>query len=225
MAYQLILASASPRRKELLESIGFTVKIVPAEVEEVKLADEDPTEYVKRMSRTKVLAVVQRPMATMAMQTREPSGRSGTGTGNQGPSTSREPLARWVVGADTIVELDGEVFGKPKDADQAFDMLQRLSGREHTVVTGFCVFDLLKNKEGIQAVVSKVKIKRMNRPEIEKYISMGESMDKAGAYAIQGVGAYLVDSLRGSYTNVVGLPLCQLMEMLEEMGAHDILPY
>ncbi len=224
MAYQLILASASPRRKDLLEKIGFTVKIVPADVEEVMLEDEDPTEFVKRMSRTKVLAVVQRLKGTMEVS----GGEEGQDTGQTAPipvGTSRDPSARWVVGADTIVVLAGEVLGKPKDVDGAFDMLQRLSGNEHTVVTGFCVFDLLKNKEGIQAVVSRVKMKRMSRPEIEKYLAVGESLDKAGSYAVQGVGSYLIDSITGSYSNVVGLPLCHLMEMFEEMGADDILPY
>jgi len=183
---------------------------------------EDPAEFVKRMARTKVLSVVNRLRGTMphtAGQAAEMHLASQTG------QVGREPPARWVVGADTIVVLDGEVFGKPKDTDQAFEMLQKLSGREHIVVTGFCVFDMVKNKEGIQAVASRVKIKRMSRPEIEKYLSAGESLDKAGGYAVQGVGAYLIDSVQGSYSNVVGLPLCQLMEMLEEMGAHDILPY
>jgi septum formation protein len=221
MAYQLILASASPRRKELLERVGFTVKIVPAEIEEVALADEEPTEFVKRMARNKVLAVVNRLKGTMAPQPVEAT----PSTQSVGRGKGREAPARWLVGADTIVVLGEEVLGKPSGSDQAFDMLQKLSGREHTVVTGFCVWDLLKNKEGIQAVVSTVKFKRMSRREIEKYLSVGESADKAGAYAIQGVGSYLIDSIVGSYSNVVGLPLCQLMEMLEEMGANDILPY
>jgi septum formation protein len=216
MAYQLILASASPRRKELLERIGFAVKIVPAEIAEIMESDEIPTEFVKRMARTKVLSVVNRLKGTMAPQAEAPT---------SGRGKNREQPARWVVGADTIVVVDADVLGKPASPDEAFDMLQRLSGREHTVVTGFCVFDLLKNKEGIQAVVSTVRFKRMSRREIEKYLAVGESADKAGAYGIQGVGSYLIDSIVGSYSNVVGLPLCQLMEMLEEMGAHDILPY
>lgn len=219
MAYQLVLASASPRRKELLERIGFAVKIVPAEIEEVMEPEEDPTEFVKRMSRTKVLSVVNRLKGTMATQgdTHEHAS-PGRGKKRDGPD-------RWVVGADTVVVVDNEVMGKPVSQDEAFDMLQKLSGREHTVVTGFCVFDLVKNKEGIQAVISTVRFKRMSRREIEKYLSIGESADKAGSYGIQGVGSYLIDSIDGSYTNVVGLPLCQLMEMFEEMGAHDILPY
>lgn len=220
MANQLILASASPRRKELLERVGFVVKTVPADIPETQLADEDPTEFVKRMARTKVLAVVARQRGTgtgAELETIPPPLPSRAGKGEAAP--------RWVVGADTIVVVDGEVLGKPASSDQAFDMLQRLSGREHKVMTGFCVFDLAKNKEGIQAVISTVRMKRMTRPEIEKYLSIGESSDKAGAYAVQGVGSYLIDSIVGSYSNVVGLPLCQLMEMLEEMGANDILPY
>lgn len=224
MAHQLILASASPRRRELLEKIGFTVKTIPAEIEEIMLEEEDPNEFVKRMSRSKVLAVVQRLKGTMATAAGEEDGDAGQ-TAPVPVGTSREPSTRWVVGADTVVVLAGDVLGKPKDVDGAFDMLQRLSGSEHTVVTGFCVFDLLKNKEGIQAVVSRVRMKGMSRPEIEKYLAVGESLDKAGSYAVQGVGSYLIDSITGSYSNVVGLPLCHLMEMFEEMGADDILPY
>lgn len=220
MGYELILASASPRRKELLERIGFAVKTVPAEISEIMDEEEEPTEFVKRMARSKVLAVVQRLKGTMGVQAGE-----GAPLPQMPRGGSRESPARWVVGADTVVVLEAGVLGKPKDTDHAFDMLQRLSGNEHTVLTGFCVFDLLKNKEGIQAVSSTVKMKRMSRPEIEKYLSVGESLDKAGAYAVQGVGSYLIDHLIGSYSNVVGLPLCQLMEMLEEMGANDILPY
>lgn len=222
MAYQLILASASPRRKELLEKIGFTVKTIPADVEETSLEDEEPTEFVKRMARSKVLAVVQRLKGSMAPV---PPGDDQGAAQTALASAHGGQQARWVVGADTIVVLSGEILGKPRDSDHAFEILQKLNGREHTVVTGFCVFDLAKNKEGIQAVVSRVKMKGMTRPEIEKYLSVGESLDKAGAYAIQGVGSYLIDSIQGSYSNVVGLPLCQLMEMYEEMGANDILPY
>ena len=221
MASQLILASASPRRKDLLERIGFAVKTIPADIEEEPIGDEEPTEFVKRMARAKVLAVVNRLRGTMSSTT-PPELPS---AGNSNRSGTREVPPRWVIGADTVVVLDDEIMGKPVSSDQAFDMLQRLCGRQHTVVTGFLVFDLGKNKEGIQAVVSKVNMKPMSRREIEKYISVGDDADKAGAYAIQGVGSYLIDNLEGSYSNVVGLPLCQLMEMLEEMGADDILPY
>lgn len=220
MAVQLVLASQSPRRKELLERIGFTIRTVPADVDEIHIEGETPTEFVKRLAREKVLTVVERLQATT----------SNLAEGNQSPQnssilTNKDAQIRWVVGADTVVVLDDDLLGKPTDQDHAFDMLQRLSGRQHKVITGFCIFDLRKNKEGLQAVVSTVRFKSLTRPEIEKYLGTGESLDKAGAYAVQGIGAYMIDSIQGSYTNVVGLPLCQMMEMLEEMGATDILPY
>ena len=108
---------------------------------------------------------------------------------------------------------------------QAAETLARLSGKKHRVLTGFCIHDLKKNKEGVQAVSTEVLFKELSSSEIDKYISVGESMDKAGSYAIQGVGAYMVDSIVGSYTNVIGLPMCQVIEMMEEMGATDLLPY
>ena len=130
-----------------------------------------------------------------------------------------------MIGADTIVVIDGRILGKPKDTTEAAEMLSSLSGNTHRVISGFCIHDLKKDKEGVQAVSTDVRFKRLTPAEVEKYIAVGESMDKAGAYAVQGVGAYLVDSIVGSYTNVVGLPLCQMVEMMEEMGAHDVLPY
>jgi septum formation protein len=101
----------------------------------------------------------------------------------------------------------------------------RLQGQEHYVITGFCLYDIRKSKEGLQAVTTVVRMKDMTRNEIVKYLSVGESMDKAGSYAIQGVGGYLIDTVQGSYTNVVGLPLCQVVEMMGEMGGDDILPF
>ena len=118
-----------------------------------------------------------------------------------------------------------DVYGKPETQEQALEMLVSLSGTNHRVITGFCVFDIQKNKEGLQAVISDVKFKRADRRELEGYLSCGESMDKAGAYAIQGVGGYLVEHISGSYTNVVGLPLCQVVEMMQEMGAGNVLPF
>lgn len=221
MAVQLVLASQSPRRKELLERIGFTIRTVPADIDESPEEAETPTEYVKRLARNKVLTVVDR---LHAMTSNLAEGSQTTQTGGI-LASQKDAKLRWVVGADTVVVLDDDLLGKPNDQDHAFDMLQSLSGREHKVITGFCIFDILKNKEGLQAVVSTVRFKRVTRPEIEKYLGTGESLDKAGAYAVQGIGAYLIDSIQGSYTNVVGLPLCQMMEMLEEMGATDILPY
>jgi len=219
MGIPIILASASPRRKELLERLGFTVKVIPPSIDEVRLDAETAENFVKRMARSKVLVVVERMQTTM--YTDVETGVRRTAPGGVG----RTQDTRWVVGADTVVVLGETILGKPKDTAEAAEMLLRLSGNTHRVITGFCIHDLRKNKEGVQAVATDVRFKRLTATEIEKYIAVGESMDKAGAYAVQGVGAYLVDSIIGSYTNVVGLPLCQTVEMMEEMGAHDILPY
>ena len=216
MPGQLVLASASPRRKELLEEVGFSVKPMPSTVDEERQLTEPPETFVKRMARSKVLTVVER-----IQQTLYPDGE----TARMGARLSRETPLRWVLGADTVVVLGDEILGKPEDHEDAAAMLARLQGCEHYVLTGFCLYDMRKNKEGLQAVTTQVRFKPMTRVEIEKYLSVGESMDKAGSYAIQGVGGYIVDSLVGSYTNVVGLPLCQVVEMMVEMGATDILPF
>lgn len=222
MSVQIILASASPRRKELLERLGFTVKVIPSAIDEVRAEGEMPENFVKRMARTKCLAVVDRLNQTMY-----PAEPGGDPTARRYPAVggARNQETRWVIAADTVVVLGERILGKPKDTAEASEMLHRLGGNTHRVITGFCIHDLKKNKEGIQAVGTDVRFKRLTSSEIEKYIAVGESMDKAGAYAVQGVGAYLIDSIIGSYTNVVGLPLCQTVEMMEEMGAHDILPY
>ncbi|HRE88340.1 MAG TPA: Maf family protein [Myxococcota bacterium] len=217
MAVPVILASSSPRRKELLERLGFTVKVIPPNVDEVRLENEGPENFVKRMARSKVLAVVDRLAQTLYTDVETGVRRT--------VSAGRTQDARWVIGADTVIVMGDLILGKPKDTAEAAEMLHRLSNNSHRVITGFCIHDLRKNKEGVQAVSTEVRFKRLTASEIEKYIAVGESMDKAGAYAVQGVGAYLVDSIVGSYTNVVGLPLCQTVEMMEEMGAHDILPY
>jgi len=216
MPMQVVLASGSPRRKELLERLGFSVKAIPAQIAEERLPDEPPENYVRRLAREKVLSVVQRIRTTQYDASPVRKSRM---------SGMPDDLLRWVIGADTVVLSDSEVLEKPKDNVDAYEMLMNLAGRDHTVMTGFCIFDMTREKEGIQAVRTMVRFKPLTKTEIEKYVSVGESMDKAGAYAIQGVGAYLVEGISGSYTNVVGLPLCQVVQMLEEMGAHEVLPF
>ncbi len=216
----LTLASASPRRRELLERIGFAVRVVTADIDEAPLAGEVAVDYTKRLARDKVLAAVRRLMAT-AYPDEQPGRRPAVAATL--PVRGDEP-DRWVLGADTVVAIDDVLLGKPADEHEAREMLHRLSGREHQVITGFSLFDLRRNKEGLQAVSTSVRFKRLTRAEVDRYISSGESMDKAGAYAVQGIGAYMVEQINGSYTNVVGLPLCQVIEMMQEMGATEILP-
>lgn len=218
----LILASASPRRKELLERVGFSLRIVTTDIDEVPLPGEMPLDYTKRLAREKGLAAMRRLMATAYPE--DQPGRRGFVTGNIPARAAGEEPSRWILGADTVVAIDDVLLGKPTDEHEAREMIARLSGREHRVITGFSLVDLRRNKEGIQAVTTFVRFKRLTRAEIDNYIGMGESMDKAGAYAVQGIGAYLVEEIRGSYTNVVGLPLCQVIEMMHEMGAGEILP-
>lgn len=219
MAVQIILASQSPRRKTLLERMGFSVKVIPSNADESLFETETAENYVKRVARAKCLNVVERLQTTLY-----PTDHEGTPL-RPTPGSLRHVENRWVIGADTAVVLGEDVLGKPSDTTHAGEMLQMLSGKRHRVITGFCVHDLRKDKEGLQAVSTEVRFKTLSPTEVEKYIAVGESMDKAGAYAIQGVGAYLVDSIVGSYTNVVGLPMCQVIEMMEEMGATDVLPY
>jgi len=197
--------------------MGFSVKAIPSSVVEVPEPDEPAENYVKRMSRAKVLSVVHRIRTTQY--------DVGAGRPAVGGSRAPDDGLRWVVGADTVVVVGNQLLEKPKDNVEAYEMLLSLSGREHEVMTGFCLFDMKKEKEGIQAVRTIVKFKPISKSEAEKYVSIGESLDKAGAYAVQGVGAYFAESIVGSYTNIVGLPLCQVVQMMEEMGAHEVLPF
>lgn len=231
MAAPLTLASSSPRRKELLERLGFQVRVVQAGVDESQLpGGELPEDYAKRVARAKVLTAVRRLQATLYTTDQEArrqfaQGPLTTTERTAGPTARVDDPVRWVIGADTVVVVDDQIFGKPADIQEGREMLMRLSGREHLVITGFCLFDLKRNREGLQAVTTVVKFKQLSGTEVDQYLSVGESMDKAGSYAVQGVGSYLVEYMRGSYTNVVGLPLCQVVEMMEEMGARDVLPW
>jgi septum formation protein len=127
--------------------------------------------------------------------------------------------ASWTLGADTIVVINEEMLGKPKNEEEAKRMLCLLGGREHKVITGFCIL----NPSGIavhsEAVTTQVRIKKLSEQEIDAYISTGEPYDKAGSYAIQGIGSFMVQAITGSYTNVVGLPLCALIKALVSVGA------
>ena len=130
----------------------------------------------------------------------------------------------WILGADTMVILGDAVLGKPESREEAGSMLLRLSAREHRVITGFCLIDPSGQTAHSEAVVTRVQMKKLSEAEIQRYVASGEPFGKAGGYAIQGLGAFMVESISGSYTNVVGLPLCALLKALLVTGALEIFP-
>lgn len=191
---QIILASQSPRRKELLGRFCQDLIIRADSSEEIKIPGEKPEETVCRLALTKAKNVA---------------------------SVSQENAL--VVGADTIVVLDDDVLGKPKDEEDAFRMLRSLSGRVHTVVTGVAVLDTETGKEKTLAESTKVRFKELSNQEIAAYIASKEPMDKAGAYGIQELGSLFIEGVEGDYFNVVGLPVCKLGKLLKEEFSVDIL--
>lgn len=192
MGGRIILASKSPRRYELLNQLGFDLEVVPSKVIENFIQKESPRDHVLRLAESKVKDVA-----------------------------SRYP-ERWVIAADTIVTINGSNLGKPKTREEASEMLRSLSGRKHKVFTGFSVCHLKKGKADSETVQTVVTMKTLAAAEIEWYVNTGEPFDKAGGYAIQGIGSFMIESIRGSYTNVVGLPLYELIQMLNRLGAISI---
>jgi len=186
---QFILASASPRRKELLRSAGLKFKIVPASVRENYISGETPRQHVRRLAQNKAELIV-----------------------------AKYPDA-WVLGADTIVVVDEKILGKPKNKTQAKKMLQQLSGRTHRVYTGFTIARGALSIRKTRIIHSAVRFKNITPEEMKWYISCEEPYDKAGGYAAQGKGAYFIKSIHGSYTNVIGLPLCEVLEEFKKVGA------
>jgi septum formation protein len=192
MENRLILASKSPRRYELLKQVGLDFDVIPSGIEEDYIKGESPRKHVLRLAEAKALDV-----------------------GNQHPD-------RWVVAADTIVYVDHSILGKPKSREEARRMLRRLSGKEHRVLTGFSVLHLERGKGDREAVQTAVKVRKLTQGEMEWYIQTSEPFDKAGGYAVQGTGSFMIESIKGSYTNVVGLPICELIQMLNRLGAVKI---
>lgn len=183
----IYLASASPRRRQLLEQIGVRYELVGTDVVERIGADETPEMFALRMALEKARA-----------------GASGA------------PAARPVLGADTVVAVDGAALGKPADRDHALQMLEQLSGQTHHVYTGVAVVD--GEQEATRLSVSAVTFRELDRGELEAYWHSGEPVGKAGAYAIQGLGAVFVERLDGSYSGVMGLPLFETAELLRGVG-------
>jgi septum formation protein len=185
---QLVLASASPRRLQLLEQIGVGCVIDPADIDETAREYEAPVDYVQRMAQEKAHAVFVRP----------------------------EHAQHAVLAADTSVVLDGDILGKPADRGAALAMLARLSGREHEVMTAVCL--LHAGNAVSEVVTTRVEFVTLTLQMCEAYLATDEPWDKAGAYAIQGLAAAFVRSIVGSYSNVVGLPLAETWRMLDAAG-------
>jgi septum formation protein len=185
----LILASKSPRRKHLLEQAGLKFSVIPSDFDETSVAMSDPASYVRALAEFKALDI------------------------------SHKHPDSWVIGADTLVLSDKQVLGKPGSDEEAREMLKRLSGKRHQVLTGYCICCRARKQLFSETVKTDVQFKELRLEEIDWYIGTGEPSDKAGAYAIQGLGSFLVRSIKGSYTNVVGLPVCEVIEFLTKEGA------
>jgi septum formation protein len=194
----LVLASASPRRRELLTQVGYSFEVRPAHIPEDPREGEDPTDYVTRLAREKAEAVFREMI-------------------DEGKPRTADSLM--VLGADTTVTLDGHILGKPEDAADAARMLRMLSGRTHEVITGVAV--VTDDNAEIAAEVTEVRFRDLNDAEIASYVATGEPMDKAGAYAIQGLAARWIPRVEGCHFNVVGLPLALVSKMLDDAQARS----
>jgi septum formation protein len=183
----LILASASPRRRELLRNAGIAFEVQPADVAEVPLPGELAQALAERLAREKAMAI------------------------------ARSRPTDVVLGADTVVVVDGEILGKPADAADAARMLRLLSGREHQVITGVCL--VVSGQCSVASETTSVTMSEISEKEIAEYVATGEPMDKAGAYAIQGIASRWIPRIEGDYSNVVGLPVALVWRMLQQAQA------
>lgn len=193
-----VLASGSPRRREILTQLGLAFRVVTSDVDETRHPDEEALAYVRRMADEKAQAVLDALVG--------------------------ETPAPLVLAADTIVVLDGDVLGKPENDAHAKVILERLSGREHRVVTALSAGVVDGSVRVRREVVTKVTFRPLKGSEIDRYVATGEGRDKAGSYAIQGIGAGLVQGIEGSYTNVVGLPAAETLLLLREAGLLEAWP-
>lgn len=189
---KIILASESPRRSYLLKQAGLFFSVIPSSFDESSVSMSSPQSYVKILSEEKALYI------------------------------SKKYPESWVIGADTIVMIDEIILEKPDSKQSARDMLNLLSGNTHSVITGYCICCENKNKIFSDTVCTDVVFKRLTEMEIEWYIHTDEPYDKAGAYAIQGLGSSFVKSINGSYTNVVGIPVCEIIDFLLKEGILDL---
>jgi septum formation protein len=193
MKKKIILASQSPRRKQLLEQIGLEFYIIPSNFEENIEGEKFSPKLIETLAYQKALEVSQ-----------------------------RNEVQALIIGADTVVILGKDLLGKPKDEEEARIMLQKLSNNTHKVVTAIAIIDKYENETLINHAESKVTFKKLSDREITDYIKTGEPMDKAGAYGIQAYGSIFVTKVEGCYNNIVGLPLNLLSEMLKSFGVYLI---
>ena len=184
----LILASASPRRREILATVGANFQVIPSQIVEVPLPNETADNYVLRLARDKARDIAQRFSIG------------------------------FIVGADTVVVLDGKILEKPADSADARSMLRQLAGNWHEVFTGVAVIDAATSREAIDICKTRVRFTPMSDEEIDWYVESGEPFDKAGAYAIQGRGSLFIEEIEGNYLNVVGLPITMLCRLLKSLG-------
>ena len=191
--HTLYLASGSPRRREILENLGFKVIRIPADIDETPHSDENAADYVQRMAQEKNAAAVEQWLATHDASPEYP-----------------------ILTADTTVAYQNHILGKPETEAQAAEILARLSGQTHQVLTAVCVYWQGKTHGVLQT--SDVRFKTLSAEEISAYIRSGEPMDKAGAYGIQGLGGVFVEHLQGSFTGVMGLPVYETAGLLERFG-------
>ena len=209
----LVLASASPRRRELLTQAGFTFEVRPAHIPEEPRVGEDPIAYVVRLAREKAEAVYAEAMRSATAPRGHPPSTTLRSAQDDSPSLGAQDDNLVVLGADTTVVLDGLILGKPEDAADAARMLRLLSGRTHRVITGVALVTAKRTE--VAAEVTAVKFLTLSDEEIAAYIATGEPMDKAGAYAIQGRAAKWIPRIEGDYFNVVGLPIALVSTLLE----------
>ncbi len=181
----IILASGSPRRKEILENTNLKFSVITSDIDERIFENEEPIQLVLRLAFEKCMSVAQNNTSDL------------------------------VIGADTIVVLDNEILGKPKNEEEAFKTLSKLSNREHQVITGMSIVNLENEKKLVDYAISNVKFKKLTDQDIKDYISTKECLDKAGSYGIQGYGALLVEEIKGDYFNIVGLPISKLSDILK----------
>ena len=186
----IILASASPRRKVLLEKIGLIFEVEPSNYEEDMLMRLEPHGFAQKLSLEKARVVAGKHKNSI------------------------------VIAADTFIVFGGQILGKPHTEKDAREMLEAISGKYHSVITGFSIIDTGKNKTLSKSIETKVYIRKLTLAEIDSYVKSKEPLDKAGAYAIQGLGSVFVEKIDGDYYNVVGLPLSALTEALKEFGVN-----